>query len=311
MPYVLQLIFFILFCIGAFLLIPKKKIDYSFSFTGAEAKVKRNRINSKDTLTKLDKLKIRIEALLKKMDKDMNYFYVITGICFAIGFVVGLICFGGVFLPLATAITFSPASYLFIVFKTQEATREELAELQNAMGVITNAYLSNNNIIKAVESYITEKNRYLTTEERALKKITPFEEFITQCTYINPNVDAALETLAAKINNKYFDQWVKNLRLCLENRDMKFSLEPVIKQMADEKILQMESDAIMRKTWQNYFTMLALMFSVILIFRITNRSWYLILVGTPAGKFIVLLMLISAILSAIFVVRLNKPISTT
>jgi hypothetical protein len=185
--------------------------------------------------------------------------------------------------------------------------RKELSELQTTMSIITNAYLANNNILKAVEMYIHEKNKYI---GEANRKITPFDEFVSECVYFDNNIERGLERLAAKINNRYFDQWVKNLRLCIRNREMRFSLQPVLDSMADEKIMQIESDAAMVKTWQMYLSTVAVMFSVILVFRIARKEWYLVLVDTTWGKAIILLMILAALLSAFFVIRINKPIGT-
>lgn len=303
------LLIFLLLVAAEILLLPKKKEDLNFSFSGTAATAKRQKIGGLDNLSKWERFKLRTIALLKKMGKTWEFFLILSFCCFVCGLIVGFICFNGFFLSFVTAVCFIPLSYLYVLFKTQASVRDELAELQNAMSVITNAYLASNDLLGAVESYVTDRKKFLSQEEIALLKTSPFEEFVTECIMFNPNMDTNLEGLAAKINNKYFDQWVKNLRLCLENKDMRFSLQPVIRQMADEKLLQIESDSIMRKTWVNYFTMVGLMFAIILICRIARREWYLILVTTPLGKAIILLMLVTAIISALYVIRLNKPLS--
>jgi hypothetical protein len=174
------------------------------------------------------------------------------------------------------------------------------------MSIITHAYLADHNIIKAVEVYLNEKNRYADADF----VVTPFDQFVFDYLYISPNIEKGLSKLAYQINNKYFDQWVRNLRLCIENKDMRFSLQPVIDAMADEKVMQIESDAQMVKTWQMYFLTVSIMFAILPVFRLAQREWYDILVKTAWGQFLVILMLLAAIVSAVIVTRINKPIST-
>lgn len=306
----INIVVFLLIFLGFICLIPKeKRNEMNISFAQISSKQKRQRIGEGKYLSRFDKVKLRLSELLKKMDKDFTYFYKLTLIFAIFGFLVGIVCFKSILLAFFTGLAFSPCSVLYVVFQTQEITRDENSEIQNAMSIITNAYLSSNDVISAFETYTMNRQKFMTGEERKFQRVTPFEEFVTQCTYINPNVDAALEELAAKVSNKYFNEWVKNLRMCIQDSTMKFSLKPVINQMADEKIMQIESDSAMRKTWQNYFVMLILMFSVILVFRIANREWYDILVGTTTGKIIIVGMLIAAVISALLVIRINKPIS--
>jgi len=282
-----------------------KKVNVSF--TKAATKQKRLLINAESSLSRFEIIALRLDSLLVKINKKRRFLYVAASLFFLIGLIVGYVCFGSLILIAATGISFVPLTYIYLLFVTQEATRDELAELQNTMSIITNAYLADNNIIKAFDVYLNEKNRFVEDEHRIT---TPFDVFVFECVYMDVSIESSLDRLAAKINNRYFDQWVRNLRLCIENKHMRFSLQPVIDAMADEKIMQIESDAQMVKTWQMYFSTVAVMFSTILVFRFAQYEWYSILVHTRVGQFIIICMLISAIVSALFVMRVNKPIST-
>lgn len=309
--YILQIAFFVLFIVSMFLLF---KINFfkapkpaTMSFTKATAKAKRMQIDAGSTLKKYEIFILKVESLLKRLGKSKSYLVKLLIICFFVGSAVGYICFRGGLLAVATGFCFTPLTYLYLMFRTQELTRQEIAELENTMSIITNSYLSNNNIVKSVELYLEEKNRYV---EASLKKITAFDEFVSDALLINPNIERGLDRLATKINNHYFDQWVKNLRLCLQNKDMKFSLRPVIDAMADEKIMQVESDSQMIATWRNYILTVGVMFAIIPALRIAQEAWYLTLTQTTIGKGFILLMMIIALLTAIYVMKINKPIST-
>lgn len=308
---ILKLIAIVLFILGVLIAfeIGMKRRDKggSISFKKAAAKSKRLKINAEATLTKYEKIVLRIDALLEKIGKTRTYLYCTIGVCFLVGSGVGYICFSVPFLAGITGAAFIPLTYLYLIFRTQETTREELAELQNTMSVITNAYLSNNDIVRSVEMYVEERRRY---QDGMIHKVTPFEEFVLGCLKLNTSIGVNLSLLAAKINNKYFDQWIKNLQMCMEDKEMRFALQPVIDAMVDEKIMQMESDTQMQKTWVNYLMVVAAMFAVIPAFRLARKEWYLILTNTAAGQIIICLMLIAALISAVYVMKINKPIGT-
>lgn len=255
----------------------------------------------------LDEKKMFVLELLRKSEKSKKDFVKLLILFFACGFGVGMFFFSSILLAVATGITFVPMAVLWLFFKTQEVTRAEISELESAMSIITNSYLANNDVLKSFTLYIEERDRHLPKE---LKRTTPFDEFVAECVLINPSVDKALVNLSKKIKNSYFRDWVKNLRLCIENKEMRFSLKPVIDAMQDEKILQIESDAQMKTTWFTYLSTVALTFSVLLVFKFVQDDWYAVLVYTPIGKLIVLLMLLTTLITAAYVAKINKPIGS-
>ena len=172
------------------------------------------------------------------------------------------------------------------------------------MSVITNAYVSCDDIVKAVELYVEEKNRYLPPH---LRTVTPCDEFVSEIKYVNPNIEHGLYRLAAKIRNRYFAEWTKILILCHHDRRLKFVLYPIVKAMNDAKSMQVESDGMMVRVWRDYLLTAGLMFSVIPLMRFSNAEWFSILTTTAIGKLLVVLMLLTALGTAFYVLRATKP----
>lgn len=295
-------LFFLLFILGFFPLSKDKKI----SFEKSSFEKKKKRLGIEENLTKLEKANVFINELLRKAEKEKDYFYKLILLFFFCGVIAGQIVFSGLFLSICIGISFIPISVLYLMIKTQEITRKELNELENAMNMITNTYLASNNILKSFEEYVNEIDKNLPKE---LRSITPFHEFVSEVIYYNPDLDTALQKLKIKINNYYFRDWIDKLRLCNLDSNMKFSLKTTIDAMNDEKVMQMESDFQMKKTWITYFTTVGITFSVILVFKFSNKEWYYYLVHTLGGKIIVFLMIVSALISSIYVAKINKPIS--
>jgi len=202
------------------------------------------------------------------------------------------------------AVCMFPAPYFYLTARSSGAAREEIEGLENTMSIITNAYAGNDDIIKAVETYVEEKNRYIPEH---LRIPTPFDEFVSEIRFINPNVEHGLYRLAAKVKNRYFTEWGKTLILCHHDRRLKFALFPIIKAMNDAKSMQIESDSMMVKVWRDYLMTAGLMFSVIPMMRFSNAEWFSLLTRTSIGKFLIILMLLTALTTAFYVMKATKP----
>ena len=269
-------------------------------------KEKRRQI-TKHRIKRREHALIRLETLLKRSGYTKERFIVLVVVAFIIGSGVGYALFDGLMLSIATGIAFLPAPYLYITVKAQGNARREVESLENTMSIITNAYIGCDDIVRAVERTVREKNQYVPDELRA---ITPFDEFVSEIILINPNVERGLQILAAKINNTYFSQWIKMLILCHQDRRLKFALAPVIDAMNDAKGMQLESDTQMARTWRDYFLTVGLMFGIIPILRVSNAAWFAILTQTFFGKALIILMLVMTFVTSFFVMRINKPITT-
>jgi hypothetical protein len=251
-----------------------------------------------------ERISIRFQRLFRLTRWTWKKFIFMTLLSVTGGFVGGLMLFGSSDLAAVMAFCVIPAPYIFLTVKSAAAAREEIEGLENTMSVITNAYAGCDDVVKAIELYIEEKNRYL---PQRLRTPTPFDEFITEIKMVNPNIEHALYRLSAKIKNHYFAEWVKMLILCHNDRRLKFALFPIIKSMNDAKSLQLESDGMMVRVWRDYLMTAGLMFSIIPMMRFSNAQWFYILTQTPVGKLLIILMLLTALGTAFFVLKVTRP----
>ena len=267
--------------------------------------LKKRRLYLAGTKLKIpERIAIRFETLFRQSRCTKKKFLVMVFMSAAGGFVAGMFLFGSVELAAVMAVCVLPAPYFYLTVKSSEAAREEIEGLENTMSIITNAYAGNDDIIKAVELYAEEKNRYIPLN---LRIPSPFDEFVSEIRLINPNVEYGLHRLAVKIKNRYFSEWVKTLILCHQDRRLKFALFPIIKAMNDAKSMQIESDGMMIRVWQDYLMTVGLMFSVIPMMRFSNAEWFFILTKTTIGKLLIVLMLLTALATAFYVMKATKP----
>lgn len=274
-------------------------------FAVEENPLKKRRLYLTGTKLKItERISIRFQTLFRQTRYTRKKFFVMVSLSALGGFVAGVMLFGTIELAAVMAVCMLPAPYFYLTVKGSTAAREEIEGLENTMSIITNAYAGNDDIVKAVELYVEEKNRYIPVH---LRNPTPFDEFISEIKLINPNVEHGLYRLSAKIKNRYFNEWVKTLILCHHDRRLKFALFPIIKAMNDAKSMQIESDGMMVRVWRDYLMTAGLMFSVIPMMRFSNAEWFSILTKTTIGKLLIVLMMLTALATAFYVMKATKP----
>jgi hypothetical protein len=276
-------------------------------FAAEQNPLKKRRLYLTGTKLKItERIAIRFQTLFRQTGCTQKKYLVMTGAAAAGGFLAGLMLFNSAELAAVVSVCLTPAPFFYLTVKSATAAREEIERLENTMSIINNAYAGCDDIIKAVETYVEEKNRYIPAH---LRTPTPFDEFISEIRLINPNVEHGLYRLSAKIKNRYFAEWVKMLILCCHDRRLKFALFPIIKAMNDAKSMQIEIDGMMIRVWRDYLLTAGLMFSVIPMMRFSNAEWFSILTQTTIGKLLIVIMLLTALATAFYVMKITKPVN--
>jgi Flp pilus assembly protein TadB len=264
---------------------------------------RRERITKK-RISKLTRIGIRLKQVLQQSGATPKLFAMTCVAAAAGGFVGGYLLFSGILLAIATGIAATPLPYLIFFFRAAKARRVELDQLEQSMSTITNTFANSYDIVASVEQYNRERHHGIPNH---LRVQTPFDAFVTNATLTFNSVDRSLQILESQINNHYFSDWIKTLRMCSKDRGLVSALFPIIQSMSDSKLMQIESDTKIEKSWRDFLSTVAVMFGIIPMLRFSNEEWYMILVDTPVGKFMLILMLLSALLSSVFVMRAVKP----
>jgi hypothetical protein len=274
-------------------------------FSIAQNPLKKRRLILAGTKLKItERIALHFATLFRQTRCTKKKFLILLLLSAAGGFAAGILFFSNAGLAAVMAVCVLPAPYFYLTVKSSAAAREEIEGLENTMSIITNAYAGNDDIIKAVELYVEEKNRYIPLN---LRVTSPFDEFVSEIRLINPNVEHGLYRLSAKIKNRYFSEWTKTLILCHQDRRLKFALFPIVKAMNDAKAMQTESDGMMVRVWRDYLLTAGLMFSIIPMMRFANKEWFFLLTHTAVGKLLIILMMVIALATAFYVMKATKP----
>ena len=298
----IQLSLFIVFILITFFLFLLLKLN---PFVMEKDPLEKRRLYLSGTkMKRIERIALRFQTLLRQTGTTMKKFVLMLAAAGLAGFLAGVLLLTDTGLAAVLAVCMIPAPYFYLSIKSARVAREEIEGLENAMTVITNAYMACDDIIKAVETYVQEKNRYIPVN---LRRPTPFDEFVSEIRIINPNVESGLYRLMAKIKNRYFSEWIKMLVLCYHDRRLKFALFPIIQSMNDAKTMQIESDSMMVRVWRDYLMTVGMMFSVIPLMRFSNAEWFSILTGTVIGKVLIVVMLVTALATSFYVMRVTRP----
>ena len=171
--------------------------------------------------------------------------------------------------------------------------------METALSTITTSYIRSEDIILAVEENVD----YL---ESPIKEVFLF--FINQTRLITANKKLAIENMKNKIENDIFREWCSALIACQDNKNLKYTLVPIVSKLSDTRIITTELDTILYEPIKEFMSMLALVLANIPIIRIINKDWYDILVNSMAGKVVLTLMLFTIFISINAIVRLVRPV---
>lgn len=301
MQSMISIMVFALLVTGSFFIfgikLPKKKNIISISKT--TAKNKRKDVDDKfSKLSLFEKLFVAVKNTVTMSGFKMQTFYFASAVAIFGGIGIGKFLFMDNFLAFVTGLAMIPMPYILFKVRARWYRRNQDEMLENSMNLITNSYLGCNDIIAAVNDNLDK-----------LDTPKPFAEFVTDVTLIDSNIKRALMKLELKIGNKYFSEWIDILILAQEKSgDYRFILPAVVQSMNDAKRLQIEADTVMMAVWRDYFTSIALSFSIIPLLRWSNDAWFDILVGSFVGKLLIVLMLFMTVVSACITMKINKPL---
>ncbi|MCL2146374.1 MAG: hypothetical protein FWH52_01080 [Synergistaceae bacterium] len=190
-----------------------------------------------------------------------------------------------------------PDIYFRIVSVTYSKAIDE--KIEATMGIITNSYLQNEDILQSVSENL---NRI----ESPLKEV--FREFSAETGFIDASVPRALIRMKHKVDNVYFGDWCDVLIQCQDDRELKYVLPSIASKLGTVKRIQTELDRIMTDIYKEFMIVVAMVVINVPAMAIINREWFDILIGTPAGKITVALSALMIFIASAYVVSVNKTL---
>lgn len=219
-------------------------------------------------------------------------------VLFAAG-AAGAAMLGNFFLVPVAAVGFMFLPFWYIKLTASHFKKDVSAELETALSIITTAYLRSEDILTSVE----ENLEYLNPPVKNI-----FQDFVSRIRLINPDLEAALDELRARIADDVFKEWVDALKACLYDRSLKTTLTPIVAKLSDMRIVNAELEYMVMEPRKEFITMVVLVVGNIPLLYFLNKDWHHTLMHTVVGQIMLSIAGIIIFVSTAHVIRLTKPI---
>ncbi len=220
----------------------------------------------------------------------------IIGIC--VGFLLAALLQNLLIIPLCSGVCVI-LPYVYVNILLSNYNRRISEELETALSIITTNYVSNDDIIYAVEQSIDYINPPV---QQAFRK------FLTQTKLINSNVKLAIEQLRGEINNEVFHEWCDSLIECQDNVTLKKTLQPITARLSDVRIVNAELRNMLISPRREHIMMVFILLANYPILYFLNADWFTVLTDTFVGQIVNSIVAIVVIVSVILAYRYTQPI---
>lgn len=255
------------------------------------------KLRKRTLFTRLARLELERRRLVREVNMPPAVYWLLTALGAGGGAAIGKLLFSHTFFAVAVGVLGAISPQLFLRIKLTQAKSQRVEKLHSSMLILSNSYIVTEDFIQSVRDNLS-----------VLEYPAPFRDFLTYTNYIDGSVKTGLRRMEAQVGNDYFSQWVNVLILAQDDRNMKYVTMSVVDAMADMRQAQRESDTAMYAIWREYFTVLSLIFSAPLIFRVLMKDAYTVLVTTLPGQALLTLLLAAVVFSLMKAYRLNKPL---
>jgi Flp pilus assembly protein TadB len=216
----------------------------------------------------------------------------IAGCLFAA--MIGNVIFVPVFALLSFALPYGYAKTLAAIYNKQLSE-----ELETALSIITTSYMSNDDIIYAIENSVEHIRQ-------PVKQV--FKEFLGKTKLINSNVKLAISQMKDDINNEVFHEWCENLIECQDNITLKHTLQPLTARLADIRIVNAELSVMLSSPRREYITMVIMILANIPMLYLLNKEWCMTLFETFAGQLALGITAMVCVVTGIMCYKYTQPI---
>jgi len=202
------------------------------------------------------------------------------------------------FLMPVLAVGMALLPWLAVLLSAASFQRQLTEELETTLSMVTTAYLRSDNIIGAIQENI-DNIHY------PIRDI--FEKFLVQANMVSPDIPKLLGEMKDSLDSPVFHDWVDQLILCMGNRTLKSTLQPIVSRLAVVRDVSGKLGNLMYEPVKEFIEMASLL---ILNFPLLNwvyPEWYQILMYTPAGQAIVALTFLVIFISFVAVIRKTRP----
>lgn len=257
----------------------------------AQGKVKQNKIQ-----TAIMNVKNALVATHSENKFSLLISVSLVGIC--AGFLLSALLQNVLLIPICSGVcVILPYAYVNVLLANYK--RKIAEELETALSIITTNYVSNDDIIYAVEQSID----YINPPVQQV-----FRKFLTQTKLINSNVKLAIEQLKSEIDNEVFQEWCDSLIECQDNVTLKKTLQPITARLSDVRIVNAELRNMLMSPRREHIMMVFILLANYPILYLLNADWFGVLMNTFVGQVVNCIVAVVVIVTVVLAYKYTQPI---
>lgn len=241
---------------------------------------------------------LKLSISLEKKAYALGRFLFLIVISFSLAVIVSLILNNLILMPALIAF-FIMIPIIAKVFKYYSKRREINSYLESALSLITTSYMQSNSVILAVKENID----YM---DEPIKSI--FLSFLQDSNYIYEDTKKALNKMKYKLDSSVFHEWIDIMIACLDNKDLKTTIVPVVHKLSDMRIIASELDTIIYAPLKEFLLVCSFYFLSIPLIFFLNKGWWNTIVYSSFGRIYVAISVLVILISLIQVINLTKPV---
>ena len=257
----------------------------------AQGKVKQNKLQ-------VGLMNIKNALVTTHSENKFSLLITVSLIGIAAGFLLAAVFGNLLLIPLCSGICIIlPYAYVNVLLTNYNRKISE--ELETALSIITTNYISNDDLITAVEQSIEYINAPIQQT---------FQKFLTQTKLINSNVKLAIEQLKSEINNEVFHEWCDNLIECQDNITLKKTLQPITAKLSNIRIVNAELHNMLISPRREHIMMVFILLANYPILYFLNADWFDVLINTFVGQLVNCIVAVVVIVTVALAYRYTQPI---
>ena len=175
--------------------------------------------------------------------------YLIAAVALAAaGFLIGILMGNDFLAPVLAAIGFF-IPFLKIKFDFVHYRQFVVNELESTLSAITTSFERTENI----QLSISENLAYIPPPLNDF-----FSQFLFRMEHVDPDVEAAIDELKASIDHSVFREWCDALKRCVSNRNLIFTLQPIVDKFSEIKIVICDIKNSLYRVLREYWSLVVL-----------------------------------------------------
>lgn len=191
----------------------------------------------------------------------------------ALGVIIS-IALGNIWVMPSLVIALGYIPFIYMGSAVEHYEKSVRAELETALSIITNAYIRNNDIVKAVQEVLP----FIKPPLRSV-----FERFV-QDSIITSSKKEIIIRLRSRLDDQVFYEWCTTLLQCQDDRTLKENLTPVVNKLTDIRLINTEVSALIASAKTEYYTMLAFSLAIVPFLSVIMPGSLDVLLYTTIGK---------------------------